>query len=398
LGFLSLSLITAWYIGQNRSGDPYLFAANQGGLRETMAFEGSIHGSHHTGMDQLLVDALLDREEAQYRLSGGGHGTENGGGNVDLHEDLLGDDDGLFVEEQPGSDSPSGLYTPADLATVNPHDSKDNESFDDADFEIAVDQQGLQEQELHGDFLPESVDGEVEIATEHLHLAEDVAFFTTRTVMDNSHERLIDDDTLNRLKEEMKRMDEEKARFRANGSQTPNEQSTRGSPLQAVQPIESPDVKQQIRYATTQQIIIKPSPSTVRNNILPSTSLIGGTSSAVSVNGSDASPQSEASGHPQQKPSRRHLSDKRRDSVGSSSSRSHNLIPLCEDTGKRMMMKDRMDQLAVSRASGTKFVEADDMHDFIALDPKHSMYDILNIKMYADMSCSRVDASRMGRG
>lgn len=339
--------------GQNRPGDHYLFAEGQGALREALSFQGDIHGDHHTGMDQLLVDALLDRDEAQYHLNRG-EATENDAGDgADLHEDILGDGDGLFVEERPGSDSASVIYTPGDVSASHAQHSKDDDqSFDDADFEIAVDQQGLQEQDLHGDFLPESVDGEVEIATEHLRLAEDVAFFTTRTVMDNSHERLIDDETLNRLKEEMKRMDQEKAQL-MNGSQHSNDQSTPNSPLQTDLPVESSGINQQIRYTTTYQVA-QPDLGTVRANILPTASLIGGTPTGLSVNDSDASPQSEASGPPQPKQPRRQLTGERRDSVGSSGSRGHNLIPLCEETGKRMMMKDRMDQLAVSQPSSIR--------------------------------------------
>lgn len=306
-----------------------------------MSFGSGIHGGQDTGMNQLLVDALLNRDEAQYHLNNGDE-AEHG---VGLHEDLLGEGDGLFVEEQPASDSGSAIYTPGDISSAeHGHHSKDDQSFDDADFEIAVDQQGSREQDLHGEFLPETVNDDVEIATEHLHLAEDVAFFTTRTVMDDSHERLIDDDTLNRLKEEMKRMDQEKSRG-GSGAHTPNDQFSRNSPLQANLPVDTFAIDPQVRYDNVQQVA-RPDRTAVRDNVLPSVSLLGRTPSAVSANGSDASPQSP--GSVQQKQSRRRMSGERRDSVGSSGSRGHTLIPLCEETGKRMMMKDRMDQLAVS--------------------------------------------------
>ncbi|GHJ89716.1 hypothetical protein NliqN6_6118 [Naganishia liquefaciens] len=326
---------------QNLTGEHYLYVSDRGASRSTSLLEGSVHVSQNAGINQLLVDALLERDEAQYHIN-----NRNGAEHiVDLHGDLLGEGDGLFVEEQPGSDSASAIYTSGDISSAgNGHLSKEDHSLDDADFEIAVDPCETQEQDVNGEFLPEADAGDVEIATEHLHLAEDVAFFTTRAVMDNSHERLIDDDTLNRLKEEMRRMDQEKSRIR-NDLHTSNDQSSRNLPLQANLAGQTFAIEPQVEYTSVVQSA-QSSNTAFRDDSLSSVSLLGRTPRAVSANDSDASPQSEASGSIQQKQMRRHISGERRDSAGSSGTRGHTLIPLCEETGKRMMMKDRMDQLA----------------------------------------------------
>ena len=141
-------------------------------------------------------------------------------------------------------------------------------------------------------------------------------------------------------------MDQEKSRGDS-GGHTPNDLSSRNSPLQANLPVDTFAIDPQVRYDNVQQVT-RPDHTAARDNVLAPVSLLGRTPSAVSANGSDASPQSEASGSIQQKQSRRRMSAERRGSVGSSGSRGHTLIPLCEETGKRMMMKDRMDQLAVS--------------------------------------------------
>lgn len=324
----------------NRSADHYLFAGNE---EEALLEEDSLPfdvelDPHHDG---TVEDDGLDPNGADgehYRCE---ELTGNQGMDVKRSSnDEIREEDGFYVEKRSPMDSPSGsMYLSSHgTAVINTSHGSD-QSFDGKTFEVAV-----EHLEMDSHYLPESANHEVEIATEHLHLAEDVARFGTPTIMDNSHERLIDDETLDRLKEEMKRMDQE--RKHVIKIPTYDESTHHSNVLPPFPTLASPGHHQQNAFAGPSSYqTSQPGPSLGRNGLLCSTNF-NGSPSIGSFLGSDASPQSEASAPPQQKPPRRRLTDERRDSGGSSSSR--HLIPLCEETGKRMMIKDRMDQLAVS--------------------------------------------------
>jgi hypothetical protein len=335
----------------NRSADHYLFGGNE---EEALLDEDSLPfdielDPHHDGTieDNGVNSNGADEEHFRPEEMTGEHG-------VDIRRssnDEMGGEDVFYVEKRSPANSASGsMYaSPHGTAVTNTIHMNDK-SFDEKTFEIAV-----EDLEMDGHYLPESTHNDVEIATEHLHLAEDVARFGTPTIVDNSHERLIDDETLDRLKEEMKRMDQERNHVVKNP--THNASTQHSNMLAPFPTLSSPRHHQQNAFAgpSTYQNS-QPGPSIGRNGSLRSMNLTGSPSIGSFLD-SDASPQSEASAPPQQKPPRRRLTDERRDSGGSSSSR--HLIPLCEETGKRMMMKDRMDQLAVSEVAKASLLKTD---------------------------------------
>jgi hypothetical protein len=323
----------------DRSGDHYLFTGNE---EDTLLDEDSLpfNVEIEDRRNGTVGRTLLER--------GGGDGANysleemTGHQEREVRKSLIDDikeDHGEFhIEKRSPMDyAPGSVYvSPCGTADIDP-EHPSHKPFADTTFQVAVNHV-----EQDGNYLPETADDDDEIATEHLHLDEDVALFGTPPIMDTSHERLIDDETLDRLKEEMKRMDQERNHATMHvAHEAPAQQSNILPPFPT---LSSPGHHQQNAFAGPSKYrTSQPGPSLGRSDSLRSTHL-NGSPSIGSFLDSDASHLSEAS-H-QQKPPRRRMTDERRDSTGSSGSK--HLIPLCEETGKRMIVKNRMDQLAVS--------------------------------------------------
>lgn len=324
----------------NRSADHYLFTGNEEDIldEDSLPFDVEIDANPNGTIESTLL-GNNDGDGEHYRLEGMTAVNQENDVKKASIDGLEGDNEEFRVEKRSPVNHTTGssYLSPCGTTDINAEHTP-NKSFDGATFEVTVDHL-----EPDGNYLPETINDDVEIATEHLHLAEDVALFGTPPTMDNSHERLIDDETLDRLKEEMKRMDQERNHATLHPRNDASTQHSNALPPYST--LSSPGHHQQNAFA---------GPSTYQN--LQPGATLGRNHSPFSANNNDSSDlgaifNSDAShlfeipaSH--QKPPRRRMTNERRDSTGSSGSK--HLIPLCEETGKRMMIKDRMDQLAVS--------------------------------------------------
>jgi hypothetical protein len=283
-------------------------------------FEATLHGDYIPArMQQERPDTSID-DTIPLDLGSADGGTEE-------------QEDGFYIEEQrPVLDSSSGAaYDPAH------HLSQDHAPFEPESGSA------VEHLDLEGDFLPEITNVKDEVHESGDFAVHEDALFATLPVQVNKGQRILDDETLERLQEEMTRIEEKRTQGASNEtfaalihpgqidvpSTTPVFTGFRqtGVPLQGC----SRD------HQTTKSL------EPHRNHSFLSTIHGNGNSDCNAFDDSDTSPEMSIAQH--RTKTRRKATKDRGDSDGSSTSRP--LIPLSEETGKRIMAKDRMDQLSV---------------------------------------------------
>lgn len=283
-------------------------------------FEATLHGDYIPArMQQERADTSID-DTIPLDLGSADGGTEE-------------QEDGFYIEERrPVPDSSSGAaYDPAH------HLSQDHAPFEPESGSA------VEHLDLEGDFLPEITNVKDEVHESGDFAVHEDALFATLPVQVNKGQRILDDETLERLQEEMTRIEEKRTQGASNEtfaalihpgqidvpSTTPVFTGFRqtGVPLQGC----SRD------HQTTKAL------EPHRNHSFLSTIHGNGNSDFNAFDDSDTSPEMSVAQH--RTKTRRKATKDRGDSDGSSTSRP--LIPLSEETGKRIMAKDRMDQLSV---------------------------------------------------
>ncbi|KAJ9094326.1 hypothetical protein QFC19_008012 [Naganishia cerealis] len=255
-------------------------------------------------------------------------------GRTDLSSEQQ-EDSNFYIEERQSAPESS---------TSVAYDSAHQLGIDDAhdfepEFEVTVEQL-----ELEGDFLPETVDIKDEITGGDYELPKEATLFAK--IPGSTDPRILDDETLDRLHEEMKRMDQQRRQGTSNNSyaslHTPS-QSDGPSSNHSFVNFDLPGMAPQAGSSDHR----KPQPTVEPQRSHSFLSIMHPTHNSEfnhAFDDSDTSPHSEVSLVQHRQKARKTVKDHRRDSEGSSASRP--LIPLSEETGKRIIVKDRMDQLS----------------------------------------------------
>ncbi|KAJ9118194.1 hypothetical protein QFC22_004098 [Naganishia vaughanmartiniae] len=303
-----------------------------------LPFEVAADSHHQSHISGTLDDTLLGDHNPSQKVQSRQDVSNNDDIPLDLGSPSLRAEEQVddFYIEDPGSilgPSPSAAYDPA-------HQLVDHHAPFEPEFESAV-----EHLDLEGDFLPEITNIKDEITSGDFDVSEE-ATFTTPPIRVNRSERILDDDTLDRLQEEMTRIEQQQQRrqgalnetFAAVGnpgqSDVPSPHPAFTTLRQTGFPLQGGSYDRQI----TKSLDPQPNHSffpTIHSN---------SNSDFNAFDDSDTSPQSEMSVPPHRKKTRRKARRDRGDSDGSSTSRP--LVPRSEETGKRIMAKDRMDQLS----------------------------------------------------
>ncbi|KAJ9099783.1 hypothetical protein QFC21_003781 [Naganishia friedmannii] len=226
----------------------------------------------------------------------------------------------------------------SDAAYDSTHQLAEDHAPFEPEFESAV-----EHLELEGDFLPEITNVKDEITSGDFDDSAD-AMFPTPPIQINRSERILDDETLDRLQDEMTRIEQQRTQNASSGPFAAD-----GNPNQSDLPSPHPSFTNfrqtgfplqggSCDYQTGKSLEVQP------NHSFLSTIHSNSNSDFNAFDDSDTSPRSETSIPQHQKKSRRRSKRDRGDSDGSSTTRP--LIPLSEETGKRIASKDRMDQLS----------------------------------------------------
>lgn len=284
-----------------------------------------------------MENALLGGQQLEQTLQGREDTSNDNDIPLDLESTNLEteeQEDDFYIEEQGSTLAPS-----SSVAYDAAHQLDTDHAPFEPEFEPAV-----EHLELEGDFLPEITNIKDEITSGDFHVTSHAMFATPPMQMNNSG-RILDDATLDRLQEEMTRIEQQRRQGVKNGTSAvlvhPGQPNV-PSPIPVLRDTHQSGAALQGRARDLQTINAS---QRQPNHSLLSTIHSNSNSDFNAFDDSDTSPQSEISIPRHRENTRKKTKRDRGDSEGSSASRP--LIPLSEETGKRIIVKDRMDQLSV---------------------------------------------------